>query len=73
MPELYGWRVLERGESTDVFIYMQLIQGPTLQEQWPKMYATDKQLICSNLRAMVSCLRNLQDSEPDQVIGKALR
>ncbi|KAH7092035.1 phosphotransferase enzyme family protein [Paraphoma chrysanthemicola] len=69
VPEVYGWRVFERDGMTEVFIYMQLIQGPTLQQQWPELSATDKHTICGDLRAMVSCLRNLQDGEPQQVIG----
>jgi hypothetical protein len=73
VPEVYGWRVLEQDGKTEVFIYMQLIQGPTLQQQWPELSATDKQTICSDLRAKMSCLRSLQDSELQQVIGKPLR
>lgn len=74
VSEVHAWRILERQDRKDeVFIYMQLIEGPTLQEQWPEMSATDKQSICSDLRTMVSCLRSLQDSESQQVIGKAFR
>ncbi|KAF1911620.1 phosphotransferase enzyme family protein [Ampelomyces quisqualis] len=70
VPEIYGWRVLERQDGKDeVFIYMQLIQGPTLQQQWPELSATDKQAICNDLRAKVTCLRSLRDSESQQVIG----
>ncbi|KAF2033336.1 phosphotransferase family protein [Setomelanomma holmii] len=74
VPEVYGWRVLEQeGKTREVFIYMQLVQGPTLEQQWPELSATDKQTICSDLRAKVSCLRSLQDSESQQVIGKPFR
>lgn len=70
VPEVYGWRVLEQDGKTEVFIYMQLIQGPTLQQQWPELSATDKQTICSDLRAKVSCLRTLRHSDLQQVIGR---
>lgn len=71
VPEVYGWRVLEReGKRREVYIYMQLMQGPTLEQQWPALSITDKQRICSDLRAMVSCFRSLRDNESEQVIGK---
>jgi hypothetical protein len=74
VPEVYGWRVIEQeGKSSEVFIYMQLVQGPTLEQQWPKLSATDKHMICTDLRDKVSCLRSLQDSESQQVIGKPFR
>jgi hypothetical protein len=74
VPEVYGWRVSEQeGTVREVFIYMQLVQGPTLEQQWPELSATDKQTICSDLRAKVSCLRSLRDSESQQVIGKPFR
>ncbi|KAH7393969.1 phosphotransferase family protein [Phaeosphaeria sp. MPI-PUGE-AT-0046c] len=69
VPEVFGWRILEQNGNTEVFIYMQLIQGPTLQQRWPELSATDKHAICSDLRAKVSCLRSLQDSESKQFIG----
>ncbi|KAF2023438.1 phosphotransferase family protein [Setomelanomma holmii] len=70
VPEVYGWRVLKQeGETHEVFIYMQLVQGPTLAQQWPKLSSTEKENICSDLRAKVFCLRSLQDSESQQIIG----
>lgn len=74
VPEVYGWRVFQQeGEPREVFIYMQLVQGPTLAQQWPKLPSTEKEKICSDLRAKVFCLRSLQDSEPQQIIGKPSR
>lgn len=38
VPEVYGWRVVERdGKTPEVFIYMQLIHGPTLDQRWDSM------------------------------------
>jgi hypothetical protein len=70
IPEVYGWRVVEHGEIREVFIYMQLVQGPTLKQKWPALSFDEKQSICNDLRAIVSRFRNLHDSEPEQVIGK---
>lgn len=73
VPKVYGWRVFEpEGQTRKVFIYMQLVQGPTLEQQWPELSVTDKHAICSDLRAKVSCLCNLRDCESQQVIGKPL-
>ncbi|KAF2818060.1 phosphotransferase enzyme family protein [Ophiobolus disseminans] len=70
VPEVYGWRVAKQEGNTDeVFIYMQLVQGPTLEEQWSKLCAGNKQMICKDIRAKSSCLRTLWDSESHQVIG----
>ncbi|KAH6615204.1 hypothetical protein C7974DRAFT_403479 [Boeremia exigua] len=69
VPEVYGWRVIEQDGKSEVFIYMQLIQGPTLQQQWSDMSAMDKHTICGDLRDKMSCLRSLRDSEVQQVIG----
>jgi hypothetical protein len=71
MPEVYGWRVLElEGKNPEVFIYMQLMQGSTLEQRWPTLSFTEKQTICSDLHAMVSCFRGLRDNESEHVIGK---
>jgi len=71
IPEVYGWRVLElEGKAPEVFIYMELIQGPTLEQRWPTLSFTEKQTICNDLHAMVSCFRGPIDNEPEHVIGK---
>ncbi|XP_014552968.1 hypothetical protein COCVIDRAFT_108860 [Bipolaris victoriae FI3] len=70
VPEVYGWRVLEKeGRGRYVFIYMQLVQGPTLLERWPELSCADKRAICTDLRAMISSLRTLRDSESQKIIG----
>jgi hypothetical protein len=74
VPEVYGWRILEQeGKSPEVFIYMQLIQGPTLEQRWVTLSVTEKQTICSDLRTMVSCFRSLRENNAEQVIGKLAR
>jgi hypothetical protein len=70
IPEVYGWRVVEHGEICEVFIYMQLVHGPTLEQQWPVLSFDDKHSICNDLRTIVSRFRNLHDSESEQVIGR---
>ena len=74
VPEVYGWRVLEsEGNNRYVFIYMQLVQGPTLAQRWPELSWADKQAICGDLRAMLTNLRSLRDSDTQQFIGKRIQ
>lgn len=71
VPEVYGWRVLEQeGKPREVFIYMQLVDGLTLEQRWTSLSVIEKQTICSDLHAIVSLYRSLQGSESEQVIGK---
>ncbi|KAF2873990.1 phosphotransferase family protein [Massariosphaeria phaeospora] len=70
VPEVYAWRVVERkGRTPEVFIYMQLVQGPTLQQRWASLDGAEKLSISSELRDMVDCFRGLRDGEAEQVIG----
>jgi hypothetical protein len=70
--EVYGWRVLEReGDTLEVFIYMQVIPGPTLEQRWSSLSLAEKQTICSDLRTFVFSFRGLLDDKAgEQVIGK---
>jgi len=70
VPELYGWRVVERaGKSSETFIYMQHVQGPTLERRWGSMSSADKSSVCGDLRAMTSCYREVRLSESEPHIG----
>lgn len=74
VPEIYAWRVFEQeGKTREVYIYMQLIPGPTLRQQWPHLSATDKHTICADIKAKLACLRCLQDGESQKVIGKVVQ
>lgn len=55
VPEVYGWRV-EKGK---VFIYMELIRGETLLDRWDLLCDSDRELICHQLRGIVSSPRKL--------------
>lgn len=71
VPEVYGWRVVERaGKSSETFIYMQHIQGPTLERMWESMSSADKSSVCSDLRAMTSCYREVRFSGLQPHIGE---
>ena len=60
-PELFGW--CRDGDET--FIYMQLVQGSTLEEAWPSLNNEERVSICEELRRCVGAWRELrQESEP---------
>jgi len=66
VPEVYGWCQ----DGKDTFIYMELIQGATLEEWWPDMATRERQDICEQLRKMVDSLRTLRQPAHDRFIGK---
>ena len=53
VPEVYGWIV----DCQQVFLYMQLIRGPTLLERWGTMSYYDKRMVCSHLQFIIHSLR----------------
>ena len=60
-PELFGW-CRDGGET---FIYMQLVEGDTLEQAWPSLSAEERAAICEQLRGCVKAWRELsQESEP---------
>lgn len=46
VPELFGWRV---DDEDYVFIYMELIEGPTLDECWNRLGTVEKRAISDQL------------------------
>ncbi|TWU71226.1 hypothetical protein ED733_001117 [Metarhizium rileyi] len=55
VPEVFGW-IVDKGQ---VFIYMQLIQGVTLEEQWHNLDEAGKRSVCSQLQTIVASWRSL--------------
>ncbi|KAF2801404.1 uncharacterized protein BDZ99DRAFT_528512 [Mytilinidion resinicola] len=68
VPEVYGWRV----EGHHVYLYMQLIRGPTLLERWPTMDYQDKQSVCSHLHFILQALRSIKQDPSREFIGQFL-
>ncbi|KAK2591449.1 hypothetical protein QQS21_010858 [Conoideocrella luteorostrata] len=61
IPEVFGWIV----DGRQVFIYMQLIQGETLEERWHNLDGAERRSICSQLGTMVAAWRSL--TPPDDL------
>lgn len=68
VPEVYGWKC----EGREVFIYMELIRGPTLLEQWGHMSSADKHSVCSHLRVILQALRGTEQDPSRRFIGMSV-
>ncbi|KAK6810877.1 hypothetical protein RU639_013328 [Aspergillus parasiticus] len=70
VPELFGWRVDDEGY---VFIYMELIEGSTLDECWNHLGTIEKRAISDQLSRFTETLRQLEQDPSDQFIGSINR
>lgn len=67
VPEIFGWQVDD--EENYVFLYMEFIQGQTLQDRWDGLDDLDKKSLCGQLCQIVNSLRQLEQDPSDQYIG----
>ena len=67
VPEVYGWRI----DGGDTFIYIELIQGITLSQRWPRLDNDAKKAFSDQLRKMVDSFRGLKQDAADIYIGKS--
>ncbi|WEW61469.1 hypothetical protein PRK78_006959 [Emydomyces testavorans] len=65
VPEIFGWRT----DGREVFLYMELIHGQTLEEAWDFMDLKDHTRICMELCTSIANLRQLQQDPQDPFIG----
>ena len=68
VPEVYGWRK----DDGQVFIYMELVNGITLEKSWENMNKEDKIAICHQLRRMVDAWRNLKQDVKSPFVDKPI-
>ncbi|KAH8663425.1 kinase-like domain-containing protein [Tricladium varicosporioides] len=64
-PEVYGWCE----DNSEVFIYMELIRGVTLENKWKSLLKQERETICSQLQGILLALRQLQQDSKDQFLG----
>lgn len=69
VPEVYGWCE----DDGQVFMYMELVEGETLEKRWDSLNAEGKTEICLQLRGMVDSWRTLVQNPHDQFIGTHFR
>ncbi|KUJ14488.1 phosphotransferase enzyme family protein-like protein [Mollisia scopiformis] len=65
VPEVYGW-CREQGET---FIYMQLVEGVTLEQAWPDFDIEHKYEICLQLQRILDDVRQLKQDPTSPFIG----
>lgn len=66
VPTVYGWCE----DGGEVFIYMELIEGATLESQWESLSNQAKKEACTQLRAIIKGLRKLHQDPSDEFLGK---
>ncbi|TQB69519.1 hypothetical protein MPDQ_001730, partial [Monascus purpureus] len=65
VPEVFGWTE----DGGQVFIYMSLIEGETLQERWGDMNENERRFVCEELKCMVKAWRSLEQDRHDHYVG----
>ncbi|KAJ0413504.1 kinase-like domain-containing protein [Aspergillus carlsbadensis] len=65
VPEVYGW--MEDGGQ--VFIYMALVEGDTLEQRWTGMSEDERVSVCAQLRGMAQTWRTLHHDQDGLYIG----
>ena len=66
VPEIYGWDT----DGDQVFLYMELIHGITLEERYPTLSSEEKSSISVQLGAIVRSLCTLRQSPEDTFVGE---
>ncbi|EEU34230.1 uncharacterized protein NECHADRAFT_85499 [Fusarium vanettenii 77-13-4] len=64
IPEVFGWAE----DGGQMFIYMSLVEGDTLQARYSTMSQRERQAVCKELRSMVNAWRAITQ-ERDRYIG----
>ncbi|KAK8147722.1 hypothetical protein G3M48_001145 [Beauveria asiatica] len=65
IPEVFGW-TMDEGQ---VFIYMQLVEGDTLEARWENLGEANRRSVCAQLRCMVDSWRSLTQDNHECYIG----
>ncbi|EEP79187.1 predicted protein [Uncinocarpus reesii 1704] len=61
VPEVYGWT----HDNGQVFIYMELVKGVTLEQRWEFLDQTERVEICEQLRVIILELRKVRHAPGD--------
>jgi aminoglycoside phosphotransferase len=65
VPKVYGW--CEDGDER--FIYMERIEGVTVEERWSSLSAAQKLSVVEQLNLMVSSMRRLKQAPGNRYVG----
>ncbi|OAX84788.1 hypothetical protein ACJ72_00841 [Emergomyces africanus] len=69
VPELYGWRT----DGGEVFLYMELVRGQTLEKVWDSLSPDERTKVCLQLHTYISNVRCLRQDPQDPFIGNIRR
>ncbi|KAK2789550.1 hypothetical protein FQN53_001669 [Emmonsiellopsis sp. PD_33] len=64
-PQIYGWRV----DGAEKFIYMEYMQGQTLEQVWDTLSPDECVSICDELRTIYDNLRQLEQDPSDPILA----
>jgi hypothetical protein len=67
-PEIFGWSE----DGGQVFVFMSLVEGETLEERWSSMNEVERQAICKKLQHIVKIWRALTQDQQDCYIGTCI-
>ncbi|KAF4437113.1 phosphotransferase family protein [Fusarium austroafricanum] len=65
VPEIYGWTQ----ENDYTFLYVEFIDGVTLNDRWGDLSPTEKDGVCEQLKTIVTHVHRLRQAPGDQFIG----
>lgn len=65
VSEVYGWT----HDDSQVFIYMELVQGVTLEQRWESLNEVEREGVCQQLRVMLSEVRNVRHATSEFFLG----
>jgi hypothetical protein len=66
-PIVYGW--FQDGD--EMFLYMSLVDGVTLEKRWPEMSKEEKDDVSCQLQRMLASVRTLQSPSDEIYIGRS--
>lgn len=65
IPEVYGWI----RDGKEIFIYMELIRGSTLEQRWDQLSVEERLDLCDQLHPMIASLRDIRPAPGESCIG----
>jgi hypothetical protein len=67
VPKVFGWCK----DNNQTFIYMELVDGITLEKSWETMVEDDRLAICQQLRHMIDAWRSLKNGCAPPFVGES--
>ena len=68
VPEIFGWSE----DADEVFLYMELIDGDTLEHRWDSLSDIEREKLCAELHHMTEAWRGLQQVSTPAFVGERL-